>query len=270
MTELIQIAILAVVQGLTEFLPVSSSGHLILAKEIIGFEGMSGLGVELLLHAGTLVAVLAYYGKMIIETFRDLFRGEKEARTFAIAIAVSMIPAVTLGLTCEEALEKVNHYPVIVCALLVYTGVLLLTTHIFGSDKGKSVTPTRGFLIGLAQAVAMLPGVSRSGSTIAMARFLGIASDKAAAFSFLMVVPVILGGNLLHLYKALGDHDASAFAGLTWGIGIVGFTLSAIVGYLSVAWMVKLLGKHSFWKFGYYCLAVGILGLGYFVCTALL
>ncbi len=266
MTELIQIAILAIVQGLTEFLPVSSSGHLILSKEIIGFEGMSGLGVELLLHAGTLVAVLAYYRKMIVETIRDFFRGEKEARTFVIAVIVSMIPAVTLGLTCEDALEKINHYPVVVCALLVYTGVLLLLTHIFGKDNGTSITPKRGFLIGIAQAIAMLPGVSRSGSTIAMSRFLGIASEKAAAFSFLMVVPVILGGNLLHVVKALKDHDSSAFAGMTWGMGIVGFTLSAIVGYLSVAWMVKLLGKHSFWKFGYYCLAVGILGLAYFVC----
>ncbi len=264
MTELIQIAILAIVQGLTEFLPVSSSGHLILSKEIIGFEGMSGLGVELLLHAGTLVAVLAYYHKMIAETIAGFLRGDKESRIFVYAIILSMIPAVTLGLTCEETFEKINQYPVVVCALLVYTGVLLLLSHIFGKDTGASITPKRGFLIGIAQAIAMLPGVSRSGSTIAMSRFLGIASEKAAAFSFLMVVPVILGGNLLHIVKAIKDHDSSAFAGMTWGMGIVGFTLSAIVGYLSVAWMVKLLGKHSFWKFGYYCLAVGILGLAYF------
>ena len=219
MNDLLQMILLAVVQGLTEFLPVSSSGHLVLAKHLLGFEAMSGLGVELLLHGGTLVAVLAYYRNFIVEVSAGLFRGTREAWRFAWAVLLSMIPAVVLGLLFEAQLEA------------------------------------------CAEAVAMLPGVSRSGSTIAMSRFLGVASDKAAAFSFLMVVPVIIGGNALHLFKAVHDHDASAFAGLTWPMGIVGFVVSAFVGYLSVAWMVRLLGCHSFWRFGFYCLAVGLGGL---------
>ncbi len=265
MIDLLQIAILAIVQGLTEFLPVSSSGHLILAKHILGFEAMSGLGVELLLHAGTLVAVIAYYWRNIGDILKGLCHNNADARQFTIAVILSMIPAVVLGLTYEDALESLNEKPMVVCALLIFTGCLLFATKLFGKDEGKVVTPKRGFLIGLAQAVAMLPGVSRSGSTIAMSRFLGVASDKAAAFSFLMVVPVILGGNLLHVYKALHDNDASAFAGLTWSMGILGFSLAAIVGYASVAWMVRLLGRHSFWKFSFYCLTVGTVGLIWFL-----
>ncbi len=266
MNDLLQMTFLAVVQGLTEFLPVSSSGHLVLAKHLLGFEAISGLGVELLLHAGTLVAVLAYYRRLIAKTALGLFRREPEAWRFAFAIALSMIPAVTLGLLFEERLEALAENPTFVCGALAFTGVLLLGTRRFGRDAGRDVSPVRGLLMGVAQAVAMLPGVSRSGSTIAMSRFLGVASDKAAAFSFLMVVPVILGGNALHLLKALHGHDSSAFAGLTWPMGLIGFAVSALVGYLSVAWMVRLLGRHCFWRFGFYCLAVGLGGL---LCFAL-
>lgn len=265
MSDWLQMGILAVVQGLTEFLPVSSSGHLVLAKELLGYEAMSGLGVELLLHAGTLVAVLAYYRTFIGELVRGLVRREREAWRFAAAVLISMIPAVILGLTCEAQLESLAGNPVFVCAALCFTGILLLATRTFGKDRGLEVTPLRGLLMGCAQAVAMLPGVSRSGSTIAVSRFLGVASEKAAAFSFLMVVPVILGGNILHVAKALSGDEASAFEGLTRGVGALGFCVSVAVGYLSVAWMVQLLGRRNFWRFGFYCLAVGLAGLGYFL-----
>ncbi len=266
MHDLLQMTLLAIVQGLTEFLPVSSSGHLVLAKEILDFNALSGLGVELLLHAGTLVAVLAYYRKFILETTQGLIRRDREAWRFAGAILLSMIPAVVLGLAFEEALSKAAESPRFVCWALLYTGLLLLATRLFARPLDHSVTPLRGLLIGVAQAVAMLPGVSRSGSTIAMSRFLGIRSEQAAAFSFLMVVPVILGGNLLHVVKAIADQDSSAFTGLTWPMGILGFVVSAAVGYASVAWMVRLLGRHAFWRFGFYCLALGVGGLIWSFC----
>lgn len=268
MNDWLQMGILAVVQGLTEFLPVSSSGHLVLAKELLGYEAMSGLGVELLLHAGTLVAVLAYYRTLILDLVKGVIRKDREARRFAWAVLLSMIPAVILGLTCESQLERLTEMPAFVCGALCFTGLLLLATRLFGKDCGRDVSPLRGLAMGLAQAVAMLPGVSRSGSTIALSRFLGIASEKAAAFSFLMVVPVIFGGTLLHVMKALSDPAESAFDGLTWGTGLLGFGASALVGYLSVAWMVRLLGRRNFWRFGFYCLAVGLPGLGYFLFRA--
>jgi undecaprenyl-diphosphatase len=266
MDTYIQMTVLAIVQGLTEFLPVSSSGHLVLAKHLLGFSAASGLGVELLLHGGTLVAVLLFYWKLIAELVTGIFCGEKRAWTFAIAIVLSMIPAVIAGLTCEEQLEAMAESPLFVCGCLIFTGLVLLSTRLWGRDKENEITPLRGFLMGCAQVVALLPGVSRSGSTISMARFLGIKTSDAAAFSFLMVVPVIVGGNVLHVLKYLSSPDESAFAGLTPGLSIVGFAVSAIVGYASVAWMVRLLNRHAFWRFGFYCLALGITGVIWFSC----
>ena len=266
METYLQMVILAVVQGLTEFLPVSSSGHLVLAKHFLGFNAMSGLGVELLLHGATLVAVLLFYRGLIAEVVGGLFRKEKRAWTFAVAVLVSMIPAVVLGLLCEEQLESAAESPLFVCGSLIFTGLLLLATRLWGRNLEKEVTPLRGLAMGCAQAFAMLPGISRSGSTIAMARFLGVKSNDAAAFSFLMVVPVILGGNILHVLKALDAPGESAFAGLTPGLAVAGFVVAAVVGYASVAWMVRLLNRHAFWRFGFYCLALGVSGVIWFCC----
>lgn len=265
MNDLFQMTILAVIQGLTEFLPVSSSGHLALGKAILGFQALEGLGVEVLLHGGTLVAVVLYYRRFIAEICMGLARREAEAWRFALAVVVSMVPAVVLGLLFEDELERAAGSPLFVCGALCFTGCLLLATRLWGRDGlEREVTPWRALAMGLAQALAMLPGVSRSGSTIAMSRFLGIGTDKAAAFSFLMVVPVILGGNGLYLWRALANPDEpSPFAGMSWAMGLVGFGVSAIVGYLSVAWMVKLLGRHGFWRFGFYCLTVGAGGGAY-------
>lgn len=264
MSDTLNLALLAVIQGLTEFLPVSSSGHLCLAQNMLGYETMSGLGVELLLHGGTLVAVLAYYRHFIGDLFCRLCKREKSAWMFALAVVLSMIPAGILGLTCEDKLEALGNNPSVVCVLLVVTGALLLLTRTIRRPLDNDITPMRALIMGIAQAFAMLPGISRSGSTIATSRFLGIKTDTAAAFSFLMVVPVILGGNLLHVLKAFSNTGESAFAGLTPYNAILGFTIAAIVGYASVAWMVKLLGKRNFWKFGIYCIAIGLIGLAYF------
>lgn len=258
MSEMMNMFVLAVVQGLTEFLPVSSSGHLALGKYLLGFEALDGFGVELLLHLGTLAAVFAYYWGFIVKTVKGLLAKEKEAWHFAICVLISMIPAVVVGLLWEERLEQVATYPRAVAGLLMVTGCMLIGTRLFGRERELEITPKSAFLIGCAQAFAMLPGISRSGSTISMARFIGIAQDKIARFSFLMVVPVILGGNLLHIVKALGGSGESAFEGLTWGLAVMGLATSAVVGYLSVAWMVRLLSKQRFWLFGIYCLTVGV------------
>lgn len=265
MSDIVNLSLLAIVQGLTEFLPVSSSGHLVLAKKALGYEAISGLGVELLLHAGTLVAVLAYYRAFIKNIICRLCQHDKSAWRFACSILISMIPAVVLGLTCEEKFEALAENPSIVCVFLIITGTILLLTRTIRRPLEKEITPLRALVMGIAQAFAMLPGISRSGSTIATSRFLGVKTETAAAFSFLMVVPVILGGNILHLLRAFSNEGESAFTGLTWTSAFIGFTLSAIVGYLSVAWMVKLLGKRNFWKFGFYCIILGLTGLTYFL-----
>ncbi len=257
MSDAIDMFILAVIQGLTEFLPVSSSGHLALAKHLLGFEALQGLGVELLLHLGTLVAVFAYYRHFIMQVLKGIIHSDKAAWNFALCIVISMIPAVVVGILFEDALERIVAYPQAVAALLCVTGGMLIATRFFGKDRHREITPLRALVIGCAQAFAMLPGISRSGSTISAARFLGVAQERGASFSFLMVVPVILGGNILHLLKALNDTSESAFAGLTWSLATIGLLTSAIVGYLSVAWMVRLLARRRFWLFGIYCLTIG-------------
>lgn len=265
MIEYLKMIFLAVVQGLTEFLPISSSGHLVLAQHFVSFDTMSGLGVELLLHAGTLVAVLYYYRAMIAELIRGFLRKEMPALVFVFAATLSMIPAVVIGLIFEEELDAAAESPIFVCSGLIITGCLLLATRLWAHTRERVVSPLRGLAMGVAQAIAMLPGISRSGSTIAVARFLGVRPDLAAAFSFLMVVPVIIGGNLLHIVKMFKDPAESAFAGLTPGLAVVGFVVAAIVGYASVAWMVRLLNRRHFWRFGFYCLALGIAGLIHFI-----
>lgn len=261
MPDALKMLLLAVVQGLTEFLPVSSSGHLVLAKELLGFKSLSGLGVELLLHAGTLLAVFAYYRAFIAKTLLGLFRREAEAWRFALAVLLSMIPAVLLGLAAEETLEALADRPRFVACALLLTGLLLLSTRFLCRDLHRPVTWRAALAMGIAQAFAMLPGISRSGSTLSVARFLGLDRDKAAAFSFLMVVPIILAGNALHLLKALGSSSESAFAGLTPGLAALGFLTAAAVGYASVAWMVRLLNRDRFWLFGPYCLVLGLAAL---------
>lgn len=261
MSEWLQMVLLAIVQGLTEFLPVSSSGHLVLAKALLGFEAMSGLGVELLLHGGTLLAVLLYYRRFIGQTLAGLWRREAEAWRFALAVALSMVPAAALGLLCEAQLEALAERPRFVCGALLLTGALLLSTRWLGHRADRRLTYPAALAMGVAQAVAMVPGISRSGSTLAVARFFGLDRQQAAAFSFLMVVPVILAGNVLHLLKALGAEGQSAFAGLDPLTGALGFLVAGGVGYASVAWMVRLLGREHFWRFGFYCLGLGLLGL---------
>lgn len=261
MTDALKMLLLAAVQGLTEFLPVSSSGHLVLAKELLGFKAISGLGIELLLHAGTLLAVFAYYRAFIAKTLLGLLRRDAEAWRFAGAVLLSMIPAVVLGLAAEERLEALAESPRFVAAALLFTGLLLLSTRFFGRDLRCPVSWRAALAMGIAQAFAMLPGISRSGSTLSVARFLGLDRDKAAAFSFLMVVPIILAGNALHLLKALGSDGESAFAGLTPGLATLGFLTAAAVGYASVAWMVRLLNRDRFWLFGPYCLLLGLAAL---------
>lgn len=261
MTDALKMLLLAAVQGLTEFLPVSSSGHLVLAKELLGFKAISGLGIELLLHAGTLLAVFAYYRAFIAKTLLGLFRRDAEAWRFAGAVLLSMIPAVVLGLAAEERLEALAESPRFVAAALLFTGLLLLSTRFFGRDLRRPVSWRAALAMGVAQAFAMLPGISRSGSTLSVARFLGLDREKAAAFSFLMVVPIILAGNALHLLKALGSDGESAFAGLTPGLATLGFLTAAAVGYASVAWMVRLLNRDRFWLFGPYCLLLGLAAL---------
>lgn len=263
MSDLVNMIILAIVQGLTEFLPVSSSGHLVIARELLGVK-TPGLTLVILLHVGTVVAVIGYYHRQILELLRGIFKMERRSLLFAAAVLISMIPAAVVGIGWGERIEAACENPSFTGGALLFTGAVLLLTRLIPAKRedpeGREVGVVRGFLIGLAQMVAVLPGVSRSGMTISAARFLGVRPEKAAEFSFIMVLPVILGGALLdavkHIREPLPAETALSFLEMA-----VGFGVAAIVGYVSVAAMVKLLNRDRFWLFGFYCLAAGTLTL---------
>ena len=257
MGEFLKLMVLSVLQGVTEFLPVSSSGHLVLMKCSLGVEA-PGESLEVLLHFATMLTILAFYRRELSALICGMCRLEAEAWRMALSIVVSALPAMAVYFTCKEQLEVFFQAPARVGALLCFTGVVLISLK-FTQTGEKGVSPLRAFLIGLAQAVALLPGVSRSGSTIAAARALGVKPEKAASFSFLMCLPLLAGASLL---GALGELSGESGAALTemfplWML-VASVAITAVVGYLSLALLVKMLRSGAFWMFGVYCLLAGL------------
>jgi undecaprenyl-diphosphatase len=253
MENLFKVILLAIIQGVTEFLPVSSSGHLVLAKHFLGLEATTGATLEIVLHAGTLVSILVFYFKHLSEIIAGVFRGEKSAIKFVLLILLGCIPAIIVGFTVKDQLEEAFLSPRFVSCTLMATGAFLILSH-FAKPREKKVSWLSGLIIGMAQAVAMLPGISRSGSTIGMSRFLGIEPKQAAEYSFLMSAPLLAGVSLLALLDLCEHGNTSGSSALEL---VLGFAVSAVVGYFSIKWLVSLLQRGRFWRFGLYCLAMG-------------
>jgi undecaprenyl-diphosphatase len=263
MKEIINSIILGIVQGLTEFLPVSSSGHLELAKFILGDKtmGEESMLMTTILHLGTALATMIVFRKTIGEILKNLFNKEDAgARTFAYKVILSMVPAVFVGLFFEEAIESLfNANILMVCGCLIVTGILL-----FFAAKAKNtdqdVTYRSAAIIGISQAIAILPGISRSGATISTATLLGVDKAKAAEFSFLMVVPLIFG----KMSKDVLDGALLERTTNLTSIGI-GFVVSFIVGIFACQLMLKIVKSSKFSYFSYYCFIVGTTGVIYWI-----
>lgn len=253
--------ILGIVQGLTEFLPVSSSGHLELAKVLFGDKSLpkESLTFTVVLHFATALSTLVIFRKEVFDIFKGLLRFKKnEEFFFSVKIIISMIPAVIIGLLFEKELEAFfNRNVLLVGFMLLITGLLL-----FLADKAKntnkSVSYNNSFIIGISQAIAMLPGISRSGATISTSVLLGIDRTKAARFSFLMVVPLIFG----KVAKDFMGGDIS-FADESFGIMFVGFIAAFISGLLACQWMISLVKNSKLYYFSAYCFIVGSFAIGY-------
>jgi undecaprenyl-diphosphatase len=250
---LIKVFVLAVIQGIAEFLPVSSSGHLVLAKTFMGLETGGSPLLEIVLHAGTLVSILVFYFTRLSSLVVDAFKGKVEAWKYASIIVLSCIPAMVLYALAGDALEEKFNAPVFAASMLCVTGLILLSVKKLAHND-RDVTWWRAIVIGVVQAFAMLPGISRSGSTISISRVLGICPKKAAEFSFLMSVPLLAGAVLMHIKEVFSGEVAGDVGSLDMGVG---FVVSAVVGYFSIKWLVKLLGEGKFWRFGIYCLVAG-------------
>lgn len=247
---------LAIIQGLTEFLPVSSSGHLVLAGRLLGLQH-PGAMLEVFLHTGTLAAILVFYRRKLAGLGGDTLRGEPAALREVGRLLLSTLPALLLYVTARETLEAAFDRVDRVGPALCLTGLLLLSTR--RADRKPAGRPgvdrrRDALWIGLAQALALVPGISRSGATISMARHRGIRPEAAAEFSFLMCIPLLAGATLLELGKAVA-HGTNGIpcATLLAGAGVAG-----AVGYAALAVLVRTLRHDKFWRFGVYCLVLGL------------
>ena len=251
--------ILGIIQGLTEFLPVSSSGHLELGKAILGDESLpeESLLFTVVLHFATALSTIVIFRKEILEIFRGLlqFKWNEESQ-FSVKIILSMLPAAVVGVLFNDQIEALfSKQILLVGAMLIITGLLL-----FLADRAKhtdrKVSFTNAFLIGIAQAIAILPGISCSGATISSSVLLGVDREKAARFSFLMVVPLIFG----KMAKDLMDGGIAESS-----MDIMPLVLGAIAafvsGLLACTWMINLVKKSQLKYFSYYCFVVGAIAI---------
>lgn len=266
--DVLQSFLLGLIQGLTEFLPISSSGHLALGKYFLGGETEAGITFEVVVHFGTLCSILIYYKSDLIRLIGSGFSFLKSPVTkkddpdvkIILFILVSMIPAFIVGFTLKDYVESIFDSPLLVSGMLILTGFILFMTKFAKAPEGE-ITLGKSFLIGLSQAFAMIPGISRSGSTISTALYLGIKREDAANFSFLMVIPVIGGAMLLQIKEMMevGVSDAQVLS------LVIGFFTSFISGYFALKYLIIILKKKGFHYFAYYCWLVGGVGIIYFL-----
>ena len=251
--------ILGIIQGLTEFLPVSSSGHLELGKAILGDNSVpeESLLFTVVLHFATALSTIVVFRKDILSLLKGVFKFEwNEDLQFVSKIAVSMLPAVIVGLFFEEQLEALfgGNIMLVGCMLLVTALLLFLADK--AKDTDKKVTFKNAFIIGISQAIAMLPGISRSGATISTSVLLGNDKTKAARFSFLMVVPLIFGKIVKDLLSGDLINETHNFTSLS-----AGFIAAFIAGLFACTWMISLVKKSKLSYFAIYCAIVGVIAI---------
>jgi len=262
--EIITAIILGIIQGLTEFLPVSSSGHLEIAKAILGENkvGEESLLMTVVLHFATALSTIIIFRKDILEILSGLLQFKNnDSFWFSLKIVLSMLPAALVGIFFNDEIEALfGGALTLVGSMLLVTGLLL-----FLADKAKASAKKVGIkhaiLIGVSQAIAILPGISRSGATISTAVLLGIDKEKAARFSFLMVVPLIFGKMAKDILSGDIQYETTTFIPL-----LVGFIFAFLTGMFACKWMIKLVKSSQLKYFAYYCFAIG----GIVIATSLL
>jgi undecaprenyl-diphosphatase len=247
----IEVIILGVIQGLTEFLPISSSGHLVLAQHLMGIVN-EGLLLEIILHMGTLCAILIYYYNDIKELFLFAIINKGGSRAYIIQLIIATIPALFVGLLFQNSIEA-TYTVSLVKYMLIITGMMVGSTYFFQKNICKEMMIITAFSIGIAQAFALLPGISRSGITISMALILGIQRDKAAKFAFFMAIPVLLGAGILQLFTIDFQHS------LSFMLLLVGFLSSLVTGYFVINWLLSVILTGKFYLFSLYCFMLSII-----------
>lgn len=251
--------ILGIIQGLTEFLPVSSSGHLEIGKALLGNKSIpkDSMIFTVVLHFATALSTIVVFRKDIFEIFSDLLKFDWNHNTkFIIKILFSMIPAILIGLIFEVQLERLFSGEIILVGIMLIITSLLLVLADRAKETNKNVQYKNSIIIGISQAIAILPGISRSGATISTAVLLGIDKTKAARFSFLMVIPLIFGKIIKDVFSGELIYDSSEFSNI-----FIGFLSAFISGVFACTWMIKLVKNSQLKYFAIYCALAGLLAI---------
>ena len=247
--DLIKIIILGVVQGLTEFLPISSSGHLVIFKSLLNFV-QDDLFIEIILHFGTLISIIIYFRLEIVRQILDLKAGKRDYFYF---LCVASIPAAIVGVFFKDMIESIISLQIVSMFLILNAFILFYSRH--KVENRKNISFLNSFLIGLVQACALFPGISRSGITITAAMLLGIDRKQAAQFSLFLAMPIILGANLLSVYDNFHTLEYSLSSLL------IGISVSALTGYFAIGLLYQMVKNNRFWIFGVYCFIFGIINI---------
>lgn len=253
--DVITAVLLGIIQGLTEFLPISSSGHLEIAKTILGDNSLpkESLLMTVVLHGATALSTIVVFRKDIQEIFQGLFQFERnDAFYFSLKIITSMIPAVFVGLFFEDFITELFHKNILLVGLMLWVTALLLYLANRAEVTERDLNIKSALGIGIIQAIAILPGISRSGATIALGVILGIDKSKAARFSFLMVIPLIFGSMAKSILEI--DSQVSEISILSLSLG---FIAAFITGILACKWMIEWVKNSKLWYFSVYCLIAG-------------
>ncbi|MCQ2284944.1 MAG: undecaprenyl-diphosphate phosphatase [Bacteroidales bacterium] len=267
--------ILGIVQGLTEFLPVSSSGHLTILSTLFGFSGEENLTMTVVLHIATVLSTLVILWHEIVWIFKDLFSKQNwksyqelnEGTKYAINILISMIPVAIVGFLFKDKVEAIfGSGLLIVGIMLLVTASLLAFSYFAKPRQHEHISKWHAFIIGVGQAIAVMPGLSRSGTTIATGLLLGDKKEKLAQFSFLMVIPPVLGEALLNLMDIAESGFSTAMNGISASTLMVGFIAAFLTGCLACKWMINIVKKGKLIWFAVYCVIVGILAICLGVC----
>ena len=256
----LQALILGIIQGLTEYLPVSSSGHLVIGQELFGLDSGEGkLAFTVLLHVATVLSTIVILWKEIVWIFADIFKFKwNDGTKYALNIIISMIPVGIVGVFFKDKVEEIFGSGLLIVGIcLLITASLLAFSYWAKPREREKISPFHAFIIGIAQALAVLPGLSRSGSTIATGLLLGNKKERLAQFSFLMVIPPILGEALLDVKDIAEVGVSASFGGISPIAVIIGFLSAFLVGCLACKWMINIVKKGKLIWFALYCAIVG-------------
>ena len=269
--EWFEALILGIIQGLTEYLPISSSGHLAIGQALFGLEdGEANLTFTVLLHVATVLSTVVILWKEIVWIFKDIFSRQKwnsysglnEGTRYAINIIISMIPVAIVGLLFKDKVEAIFGEGLLVVGIcLLVTATLLAFAYFAKPRQREEISPIHAFIIGIAQAIAVLPGLSRSGSTIATGLLLGDKKEKLAQFSFLMVIPPILGEALLDTKDILEVGFSQAMVGISPLAAIIGFVAAFVFGCIACKWMINIVKRGKLIYFAIYCAIAGAVAI---------